>query len=144
MPELIQWLTLLAVIGNFIYREYGATRQRKWQMEDREADKLDRAELAKKVDTTATQLASKVDSTATSLAAKVSTQASTLADKVVTASERLANKASGENAKLAQAIEANTAISTQAFKEANQVNQKIASLGIEHNDLQREEQAEKK
>lgn len=103
-----QWVTLLTVIAGFLYQEIRVTRQRRW-------DKEDRAELAANLKHARAELAQKVETAA------------------YTATALMVN----ETTRLSDAIEANTQISTKAFREANSVNMKIAALGVEHNALQR-------
>lgn len=64
-------------------------------------------------------------------------EAKSVAKKVVDA----AAVATVERQQLRQAVDQNTDISTRAFHEANTVNQKLETLGLENNALQRRGQA---
>jgi hypothetical protein len=103
-----QWITFLTLVLGFALQIYRENRQRRWDQEDRAV------------------LAQKVVKTAASLEAQVVGTAAILEAQVV-----------GTAATLATAIEANTKISTDAFHEANTVNLKLQSLGIEANELKR-------
>ena len=67
-----------------------------------------------------------------------------LAEKVVQQADTVAASVQMQSDKLHEAIKENTEVSTKAFHEANSVNLKIESLGLEHNALQRKEQAKDK
>lgn len=97
-----QWITFLTVLIGFIYQAYRENRQRRW-------DKEDRADLAAKVIKEAGVLSS--------------TAAIVASDAKV---ERIAH-----TDKLLDAISENTKISTKAFKESNQVNNKLKAIGEE-------------
>ena len=130
------WVTLGSVIAGFLYQGWRAERQRKWDIEDRKA-------LAKKVDDDATSIKDKVEE----VASGVTAEAKKVASKLSTDAE----DANRQRNKLMSAIQENTNISTEARdqaseaqKVANNMNKKIESLGISHNQIEREKVEEKK
>lgn len=64
-----------------------------------------------------------------------------LAQSVIDAAIEAEKHVTAQTTQLHDAIKENTEISTKAFHEANSVNLKIEALGLEHNELQREQQA---
>lgn len=126
MSETTQWITLITVVLGFLFQYVTQARQRRWDKEDRE-------EAAKELAKTAVDEANRV-------AERVVAEAHSVAERVLKEAKSVATQANTERAKLAEMIKENTDISTQAFKEANTINHKIQSLGIEHNALQREKQ----
>jgi hypothetical protein len=119
-------LGLLTTVTTFIVQIYRENRNRRWDLEDRE-------KAAEKLAETAIAEANRV-------AERVVAEAHLVANKLLAEAATVAAQANSERAKLAEAIRENTEISTQAFKEANTINHKIQSLGLEHNALQRKEQ----
>lgn len=113
--QLIGFLTL--IVGGLL-QYFNAQRQHQWDVEDRAM--------------TARELATKVQMEADKIAHKVEVQAN-----VANAAATIANTARTE---LAAALKENTDVSTQAFKEANHINNKLAQLGLDHNALQQERQ----
>ena len=67
-----------------------------------------------------------------------------LAESVLAAAMKAERSVLAKTTELHEAIEKNTKISTKAFHEANSVNLKIESLGLEHNALERKKQAKGK
>ncbi len=67
-----------------------------------------------------------------------------LARKVEHTTEAISSRHAENTRMLADKIDENTDISTKAFHEANSVNLKIESIGLEHNRLQRDEQAHRR
>ena len=117
---------LVTTVATFAFQIYRENRNRRW-------DKEDRDETAKALAATAIKEAERV-------AERVVSEAHAVAEKVLKEAKMVATQANTERAKLAEMIKENTEISTQAFKEANTVNHKIESLGLEHNALQKEKQ----
>lgn len=125
MSDTIQWITFATLVVHIVFRFIRENRQRQWDKEDREEAAL---VLAKTVKDKADEIEQKVESKALALARKVVESAAELARQV-----EAGNKAQ------AIAMEKNTKISTEAFKEANTVNQKLEHLGIKQNELQQTE-----
>jgi hypothetical protein len=115
MAEPGQWIIVATLIITSVVQYLREKRNRRWDKEDRE-------EQADKV------------------AEKVVAEAHLVAKLVIEEAKAVAVQANMERSKIVEAIQENTEISTKAFEEANTINQKIASLGIEHNTLQREKQ----
>ena len=111
-------VTLITVIGGLIYNAWRVERQRKWDVADRLAIA---ATLAKHSESLVKGMA--VDSAATA--------------------EALATHTTATSDRLEGLIAENTKISTDAFHEANTVNLKLEQLGLEHNRIDRQENADR-
>jgi hypothetical protein len=134
MDKTAQWVIIattsagvLTTVATFAFQIYRENRNRRW-------DKEDQQETARALAKTTVEEANRV-------AERVLAEAHLVADRVVAEAKIVAAEANSERAKLAEAIRENTEVSTQAFKEANTVNRKIASLGLEHNALQEKDNA---
>lgn len=136
MGDTIQWITFLTLVAHSVVRHIRENRQRAWDKEDRE-------EAARKVEKerekAAVNIAQTVESVAAELEKKVDIKALELARKVVEEAEKVSKQVNGGNKKISDELAANTEVSTEAFKEANRVNLKLAKLGLEHNELQTEQ-----
>ena len=141
MSETATWFTLATVILGFLFQMIREQRNRRWDLEDRKdmalQEKLEREKVADRLMTVALTEARRVADLVIQKAAEVAATAKLEAAAV-------ASVATAAAAKLASDLQANTQISTQAFKEANSVNLKIQALGLEHNALQRERQEAQK
>lgn len=151
MLETAQWLTLVTIVLGFLFQYLHATRQRRWDIEDRQyrsdQEKQEREKTAERLASVTIQEAARVSEKLAAEASKVSqaaiAEAKRVAAMVMTSAAEASHQAelaAADREKLSQAVKENTEISTKAFKEANSVNLKIEKLGIEHNDLQRERQ----
>lgn len=146
MPGTAQWIIIAGIIAGFISLLIIQQRNRRWDLADRREiaakEKQEREETAEKLAAKATAEAERVSGTmiaeARLVADRVVAEANRVAEMLVKEAAQVAAKAAADRAKLAKAIEVNTEISTKAFKEANTINHKIESLGLEHNALQRE------
>lgn len=113
-------VTFLTVIAGFVFQAYQTNQARK-------ADKEDRERLAVTVVTQAKNVSE------IALA-----EARAVADKVVNKADQIAALQRESTERLAADIAANTEISVRAFDEANNKNQKIADIGAEQVELQRQ------
>lgn len=111
-------VTLITVIGGLVYQAWRAERQRKWDVEDRLS--------------IAVTLAKHSESLVKGMVTDSAATAETLAAHTSKTSERLEGL-----------IAENTKISTDAFHEANTVNLKLEKLGLEHNRIDRQENADR-
>jgi uncharacterized membrane protein len=107
-------------------------RQRRQDIEDRE---MARRMLADKVQVTQNELAEKVTVSQQEIAAKVEQQQVHLAEKVETTRQEIAAKVEERQVILEKKLDHNTAVSENAFVEANDVNKKIQELGERFNVL---------
>lgn len=98
-----QVVTLILAILGFAVSLYREKRNRKWDLEDREAARLRQLEQQK---ATATALATKTEETATAISDKIDERTVAIMQKV----------------------EENTDISRKAFVEANHINEKILNI----------------
>lgn len=119
-PVIASWVTLGTVIAGLIFQFIRAERQRKWEVQDRIL-------LANKVEVEA---------------AKVLTRANSIVEDV----KAEAVNVKKQNTQILDAINENTVVSTEARDQAaeaqrvaNHVNDKIESLGISHNKLERDQ-----
>lgn len=129
-----QLVTFGSLMFNSRQQRLREERNRKWEVEDR-------AELAKQVVTTSAQLATKVHETSVELASKVIDTSAALAKTVTDTSAVLAEKVDATTKAITDAIAENTVkteraaeAAHEAYKEANNVNLKIASLGLKAQD----------
>jgi hypothetical protein len=119
-------------------------RNRKWDLEDRqyraEEERKDRERIAARELHESKEIAAQVIIEQANIAQLVEERLTIEAKGVLASLIAENQKAELAREKLAEMIEANTEISTQAFKEANNINRKIESLGLEQNALERERQ----
>jgi len=116
----ISLLTFLGVIANMVNNAFREQRARRWAVEDaaalRERLERDKAELAMHTKETAN------DATK-SLELKFAEQ-KTMLEGIIAAGEARLKQ-------IVSKIDENTAVSKEAFKEANNVNEKLHALGLE-------------
>ncbi len=123
-PELlIPVVTFATVVAGFVYQFIREGRLHTWEVQQRQFEIAERTALAANAASTATALQMSNARVATELAERNAASASALAVQVATAHSHLEGL-----------INANTNISENAFKEANSVNNKIASLGMQFRD----------
>lgn len=131
-----QIVILLTTIGGFLANAWNQDRKRQWDKEDREASQRADLELRAALREDDQRDRERI---ARELAAKVVHTSNVLADKVVFVAEKVADRALAATEKLSSEIAVNTEISTNAFHEANTVNQKLEKLGLQQNKIQAEQ-----
>jgi hypothetical protein len=111
--------TLITVMVRGMFAAATERRHRRYDLEDR------------------TALAAKVEATAGILAAKVEASSKAVSSQLGEHDTWERKQIASNHAALVSDIAENTKISTDAFHEANTVNQKLEKLGLEHNAIDR-------
>lgn len=111
--------TMVTVVIRGVFSAATERRHRRYDLEDRQV------------------LAAKVEATAGILAAKVEASSKAVSDQLGEHDVWERKQIATNHAALVSDIAENTKISTDAFHEANTVNQKLEKLGIEHNAIDR-------
>lgn len=140
-----QTVTLITVIAGLIYQAWTLTRteraqrerevrQHQWDVDERLATAVT---LANHTTQTAVTLAEHTVTAAATVAEALAVKTTATTEQLTTAIADNTTLTAATTEKLEGLIAENTKISTDAFHEANTVNQKLEKLGADHNALDR-------
>ena len=137
-----QIITFLGVLASMWVSTYRENRNHRWAVEEREAIAAELSRTAAALATNAASSAALLASTATSAAADLAARGALAQAQIeaMIAAHKTATNDAGR--RIEDAIKHNTSLTEEAaaaareaFQEANQINRKIATLGLTHNEL---------